>query len=321
MSQDSYDEAIDSFTKAKDYNDASDKITECKYKKAQGLIDQKSYEDAISVLTEIEDYSDAKTLLAQCYYNKAAELFEAKSYDDAYDMYMTSEYDDYIEKANECIYTKAADYFEAKNYKLALESYKKVSNDYKDCTKEMDKCYKSLGSEAYKNKEYKEAVEYFENITTSDVSKSINKAKVAYIKANKTASNSTTMKYLGELRYAGNESGKKLYADIIKWDITSYVNNSEKDYDNQNTEIAGEGDIYIHTTFTCSDDATMKIRGYIVYSDGNTSDSISFSDPVVNDWSTWIKISGDSAPKGTTYLYLVNESTEETIEVFPFTIK
>jgi tetratricopeptide (TPR) repeat protein len=321
MSQDSYDEAIDSFTKASDYNDASDKVIECKYKKAQDLIGKNSYDDAITVLTEIEDYSDAKTLLSQCYYNKAAELFDAKNYDDAYNMYMSSEYDDYVAKANECLYTKAEEYYAAENYKSALESYKKIDNDYKDCTAEIDKCYKSLGSQAYKNKEYKEAVEYFESITTMDVTKSINKSKVAYIKANKTASNSTTMKYLGELRYAGNSSGQKLYADIIKWDINSYVNNGEKDYDNQASEIKGEGDIYIHTSFSCSDDATMNIRGYIVYSDGNTSDSISFSDPVVNDWSTWIKITGDSAPKGTTYLYLVNESTDETIEVFPFTIK
>jgi tetratricopeptide (TPR) repeat protein len=321
MSQDSYDEAINSFTKASDYNDASEKVTECKYKKAQSLIDDEKYDDAIAVLTEIEDYSDAKTLLSQCYYNKATDLFAAGSYDDAYNMYMSSEYDDYVDKANECLYTKAADYYKNSDYKMALETYKKVANDYKDCTTEIDKCYKALGLAAYNNKEYKEAVEYFECITSKDVSSSINKAKLAYIKANKTAGNSTTMKYLGELRYAGNASAQKAYSDIVKWDITSYVNSDEKDYDNQSMEIDGKGDIYIHTSFSCSDDATMNIRGYIVYSDGNTSDSISFADPVVNDWSTWIKITGDSAPKGTTYLYLVNESNDNIIEVFPFTIK
>ena len=65
----------------------------------------------------------------------------------------------------------------------------------------------------------------------------------------------------------------------------------------------------------------MKISGYVVYADGNKSDTINFSDNVVDGWSSWVKLSGDGIPKGVTYLYLVNEYTKNIIEVYPFTVK
>lgn len=45
---------------------------------------------------------------------------------------------------------------------------------------------------------------------------------------NKNAANETTMTYLGELRYDGNEKAQKLYSELVKWNIESFVNSSEK---------------------------------------------------------------------------------------------
>lgn len=45
----------------------------------------------------------------------------------------------------------------------------------------------------------------------TDVSEKIVKAKLAYISANKNASNETTMTYIGQLRYAGNEKAQKVF--------------------------------------------------------------------------------------------------------------
>ena len=147
--------------------------------------------------------------------------------------------------------------------------------------------------------------------------------KLAFANANKNAANETTMTYLGELRYDGNEKAQKLYSELVKWNIESFVNSSEKDLDKGSNSIKTKdgSDIYIHTSFGFDGDDSMKISGYVVYADGNKSDVITFSDPVVDGWSTWVKISGDSAPKGVTYLYLQNETTKKIIEVYPFTIK
>ena len=323
MNAASYDAAIDAFKNAGSYKDASDKVIECTYKKAQALITSKEYDDAIDILSTIEDYSDSAKLLSQCYYNKADEFFKSGKYDEAYELYIKSEHDDYKNKASECTYQKAEQYYKNKDYENAIKNYEKVDTDYKKCVTEKDRCYVALGNQAYKNKDYKKAIEYFQSVSKTDVSKKITNSKIAYIKANKSASNELTMKYVGELRYAGNETAQKIYSELVKWNVESFVNKDEKDLDNRSNEIkaSSDNDIYIHTSFGFSGDDSMGIVGYVVYADGNKSDSITFSDPVVDGWSTWVKISGESAPKGVTYLYLENKDTKNIIEVYPFTIK
>ena len=268
MNAASYDSAIEAFKNAGTYKDSSDKVIECTYKKAQALIGSKDYDGAIEILSTIEDYSDVKNLLAQCYYNKGSELLKAGKYDEAYDMYTKSEYDDYKKKASECIYQKAGEYYKEKDYKNALKSYEKVDSSYKKCIKEKDKCYIGLASQEYKNKNYKSSVEYYEKVQKTDVSEKIVKAKLAYISANKNASNETTMTYIGQLRYAGNEKAQKVFLELVKWNIESFVNSSEKDMEKKSNTITAKAgsDIYIHTSFSFSGDDSMKISGYVVYS-------------------------------------------------------
>ena len=323
MNAASYDSAIEAFKNAGTYKDSSDKVIECTYKKAQALIGSKDYDGAIEILSTIEDYSDVKNLLAQCYYNKGSELLKAGKYDDAYEMYTKSEYDDYKKKAGECIYRKAGEYYKKKDYKNALKSYEKVDSSYKNCVAEKDKCYIALAGQEYDNKNYQGAIDYYNKVEKTDVSKSIVKAKLAYISANKNASNENTMTYIGELRYAGNEKAQKVFSELVKWDIESFVNNGEKDMEKKSNSITAKAgtDIYIHTSFGFSGTDSMKISGYVVYADGNKSDTINFSDNVVDGWSSWVKLSGDGIPKGVTYLYLVNEYTKNIIEVYPFTVK
>ncbi len=320
MNAASYDAAIDAFKNAGTYKDASDKVIECTYKKAQSLITAEDYDGAIDLLTTIEDYEDSATLLAKCYYDKGTDLLKDGKYDDAYDMFTKSEYDDYADKASECTYQKAAEYYKNKDYENAIKSYDKVDSKYKNCVKEKDKCYIALAAQAVGDKDYKKAVECYEKVEKTDVSSKIVNAKLAYIKANKNASNELTMQYLGELRYAGSPTAQKIYTELVKWDIQSFVNSSESDLDDRSDSISSGSNIYIHTAFAFSGSDSINISGYVVYADGNKSDSITFSDPVVDGWSTWVNI-GDSAPKGVTYLYIKNEDTKNIIEVYPFTIK
>lgn len=317
----SYDAAIEAFKNAGTYKDATDKITECTYKKAQSLISSESYDEAIELLSSIEDYSDSKTLLSQCYYNKAVKLEGEKNYDEAYEMYMKSEYKDYSDKASETLYTKASELLEAKDYENALSVFEKIDKEYKDCTKEKDKCRSSLGSLSYKAKDYLKALEYFESVEKADVSKKITKCKIAYIKANKDAKNERTMLYAGELRYAGNETAQKLYSELIKWDVKSFVNSDEKDVTTQENKAGGSGDIYIHTSFTGEDGDVMNIKSKVVFSNGQETKEAVNGESVKTGMVTWVKISITNAPRGTAYLYITNVSTDEIIEVYPFTIE
>lgn len=323
MNAASYDSAIEAFKNAGTYKDSSDKVIECTYKKAQALIGSKDYDGAIEILSTIEDYSDVKNLLAQCYYNKGSEFLKAGKYDEAYDMYTKSKYDDYKKKASECLYQKAGEYYKKKDYKNALKNYEKVDSSYKKCIDEKDKCYIALAGQEFDDKNYQTAIDYYNKVEKKDVSDKIVDAKLAYIEANKTASNEKTMTYIGELRYAGNKKAQKIFSELVKWDIESFVNNEEKNMEKKSNSISAKSgtDIYIHTSFGFSGKDSMKISGYVVYADGNKSDSISFSDSVVDGWSSWVKISADGIPKGVTYLYLVNEYTKNIIEVYPFTVK
>lgn len=323
MNAGSFDAAIEAFKNAGTYKDADDKVIECTYKKAQSLMVAEDYDGAINLLSTIEDYSDSKELLSQCYYKKGEVLEKEKKYDEAYDMYVKSEYSDYKNRANDCIYGKAVDFFNNKDYSNALKNFDKVDSTYKDCTVYKDSCYTYLAAEAFDNKDYVLAIDYYLNVQKTDMSDKIVKAKLEYIKANKNAANELAMTYLGELRYAGNKTAQKLFADIVKWDIESFVNTNELDMEKKLNVISvkDDEDIYIHTTYAFEGKDSMNISGYVVYADGNKSGKISFEDAVVDGWSTWIKIEGDKVPKGVTYLYIQNDVTNNFMEVYPFTIK
>lgn len=323
MNASSYDAAIESFTKAGDYSNSADMVTSCKYNKAKLLIASEDYEGAVDILSGLGSYEDSEKLLAQCYYQQAEALLAEKKYDEAYDMYIKSEYDDYKDKANAVKYKEAKALYKAKDYEGALKAFQNISSDYKDCTDDIDSCYGALGSLAYKAGEYQKAIEYYESVKNKNVNKKINNSKIAYIKANMSAKNKNTMLYLGELRYAGNTTAQDLYSQLVNWDIETYVNNKQDDYDNKNNSIKAEGgDIYIHSSFSGEEGDSMKVKAYVVYSNGSNSGYVEFDDEIVDNWMTWVYIeSNESIPKGTAYYYLENVVTGDIVEVFPFTIK
>ena len=55
-----YNEAISSFSKINSYKDSADQIKNCKYEKANKLIEAKNYVDACDILADLDDYKDCK---------------------------------------------------------------------------------------------------------------------------------------------------------------------------------------------------------------------------------------------------------------------
>lgn len=314
-----YDKAIEMYEKAGDYSGAAEAVSECHYNKAVSYMENSDYDNAIKSFEDAGSYEGAADKIKECYYHKAEQLVEAKDYQGAYDNFIKSEYDDYSDKANDCIYQSAKAYYDAGDYDKAVEAYNKVDTEYKDCTDAIDECYIALAKAASKDKDYNTAIEYYGKVQKADVSKGINSAKLSYVKEHKDMKDALTMQYLGELRYAGNNSAKKIYKELVGWDIESYVNHGKEDYDTKSNTIDTKDDIYIHTVFNNADKKTMDIEGYLIYSNGEKTNVVEFG-TVEDTFATWLGINASDAKTGTAYVYITDKSGN-IVEVYPFTIK
>lgn len=314
-----YTEAAEYYTKAGDYTGAAEKVKECSYMNGETLAEQKKYDEAVKAYETAGDYKDAADKIKECYYNNASDKMEAKEYAAAKELFLKSEYSDYSDKANECLIKQAEAYLADKKFEDAIKTYGEVDSKYKDCTKKIDSAYTKWGSSLYKSKDYKGAVEKYEQVTKKDVTDKINKAKAAYVKDHKDRSDETTMSYLCDLRYADYGSAEDDYTKLIGWTVESFVNDKLDDYKNKKTSADSSKTIYVHTMYLNENDASMSLKGYVIYSDGTKSNDITFGE-VKDRYTTWMSIDPSSAIKGEATLY-VYDDTDKLVEKFTFTIK
>lgn len=314
-----YTEAAEYYTKAGDYTGAAEKVKECSYMNGETLAEQKKYDEAVKAYETAGDYKDAADKIKECYYNNASDKMEAKEHAAAKELFLKSEYSDYSDKANECLIKQAETYLADKKFEDAIKTYGEVDSKYKDCTKKIDSAYTKWGSSLYKSKDYKGAVEKYEQVTKKDVTDKINKAKAAYVKDHKDRSDETTMSYLCDLRYADYGSAEDDYTKLIGWTVESFVNDKLDDYKNKKTSADSSKTIYVHTMYLNENDASMSLKGYVIYSDGTKSNDITFGE-VKDRYTTWMSIDPSSAIKGDATLY-VYDDTDKLVEKFTFTIK
>lgn len=319
-SEGKYDEAIEAYDKAGDYTGAADAANECRYEKAVSYMGEGDYDNAISCFEALGSYSDSETKIGECYYHKAELQVSSGDYMGAYDNFIKSEYDDYNAQANECIYMYAESCYDEGKYDEAIENYSQVDESYKDCTEAIDNCYIALAEKASKDKDYKTAVEYYEKTEKADVTKKVRNAKLSYIKEHKDAKDALTMQYLGDLRYAGNDNAAEIYKELVGWNIESYVNHEQEDYETKGNTVDTKSNIYIHSLFTNSDEKTMDLEAYLVYSDGTKTNVIDFG-TIENEYVTWVSVNASDAKTGLTYLYITDKTTGNIVEVYPFVIE
>ena len=321
------DDAVELYKKAGWMKDAETKVNGgVYYEYAASLAEEgnyidaaASYEKVIALETVADEYKDAADKIKECYYNNASDKMEAKEYAAAKELFLKSEYSDYSDKANECLIKQAEAYLADKKFEDAIKTYGEVDSKYKDCTKKIDSAYTKWGSSLYKSKDYKGAVEKYEQVTKKDVTDKINKAKAAYVKDHKDRSDETTMSYLCDLRYADYGSAEDDYTKLIGWTVESFVNDKLDDYKNKKTSADSSKTIYVHTMYLNENDASMSLKGYVIYSDGTKSNDITFGE-VKDRYTTWMSIDPSSAIKGEATLY-VYDDTDKLVEKFTFTIK
>lgn len=315
-----YDEAVSAYEKAGNYSNAADCINECRYEEAVGYMNQGDYDKAIECFEKLGTYNDSAEKIKECNYRKAEALVASEEYMEAYEYFIKSEYDDYEYQANDCIYKYAKSCYADGNYEDAVINYEKVDASYKDCTKDIDECYIAIGDEALDSGDYKKAIDNYNKVEKTDVAKKVKNAKLEYVKTHKDSKDLNTMKYLGELRYAGNSEAAQIFKELVGWDIESYTNYDQEDYTTKKHEISADKDIYVHGIFYNSNDLKMDIEGYIEYSDGTKTNVISFGE-IEDNYVTWVRLGGSGVKKGNTYFVVTNVSTGEIVEVYPFVIK
>jgi tetratricopeptide (TPR) repeat protein len=315
-----YTEAADYYKKASGYNDADVKVKECAYENANVLMASGDYAGAVEAFTLASDYEDSADKIKECYYNEALAKMEAGEYEEASEEFLKSEYSDYMIQANDCIYQLAAAYVNDGKYEEALDTYEKVDSEYKDCSKDIATCQEKWGDSLVDSKDYTTAIEKYSLIADKDMSDKINKAKAAYIKDHYDSSDEQTVSYLCDLRYENYGSAEEDYTKLIGWNVSSFVNSSETDYETQKNSIKAKDTIYVHTMFTNENNDTLNLYGYIVYSDGTRSNDVTFG-TIENDYTTWISVEGANAIVGDAVMYIYTGDTGKLIEKYPFKIK
>ncbi len=79
-----YDQAITAFAELGDFKDSKEKITECKYQKANYLLGQGEFEQAMELFEDLGNYKKSKSQILECRYGIALQLIENNEYEQAY---------------------------------------------------------------------------------------------------------------------------------------------------------------------------------------------------------------------------------------------
>ncbi len=315
-----YETAVTYYEMVGDDSETTEKINKCKYQIACNYMSTGSYDEAIEAFEELGAYEDSADKIKECYYNQATAKMEAGEYEEARELFIKSETSDSEAQANKCLYMIATQYVANKDYESAIETFSQIDATYVDCSADMENAYLAWGDMLVEEKDYKTAIDKYSNVNNDSAKKKIKKAKAAYIDANFTMSDETTMSYLCDLKYADYGSAESDYTELTGWSTESFVNYKEEDIDAKKDSVKSSKDIYIHTLYSNSNDATMNVYANIIYSDGSKSNSVNISG-VSNDKATWLKITSGTAPTGTTTVYIYDSDTNYLIEKYTFTIK
>lgn len=320
-----FDEAAAAFASVGEYEDAAEKELECYYKKAESCMEAGDYDNAAKFYLEAGGYGDAAEKRLECYYKKAENCMEAGDYTGAYDNYIKSEYNDYMDKANECLLVYADSSYAAGKYNLALSNYEKIDSTYKDVTDKKDNCYIALAKEAEASGTYPSAVEYYKEVSRKDVSREINKNKMAYIDEHFDSRDRLTMEYLCDMKYDTANTGYKeealaKYHDLSGWSVNSYINKAEDDYETRDSYASASYTTYVHTYFVNDEEYEMDLYGYVVYSNNTTGATIDF-DKIKSGSTISISIDTGEDLTGEAVLYIFEAGQDKLFEKYTFNIR
>ena len=236
-----YQEAIEIFTELGDYDDSATQITDCRYLEAKKMLADGQYDKAIAAFTALKDYKDSETMIKQCDYERAEKLLADGQYDEAKDYFKSlGDYSDSETKIKACDYALAKDMIESN----PADAIKKLE---------------ALG-------DYEDSAEL------------IKEAKLNYCKDHDSNTNTTTYKYLKELKAANYPGASELYNELYTYKVTNIYWNTSKDNTNSSSNMSSisvKNNQVLHFTLLggTPDDEDMDIKYTVTWPSGSKNNS------------------------------------------------
>ena len=135
LSEEKFDDSIETFEALGDYKDSAAMITEARCLKAKNLLDKKEYDAAKEIYEDLGKEDAVKEVT----YQEAKDLLSEKKYADAINILMRFEYKDSDELLHEAEYGRGIELMEQENYVVATGYFRKAKN-YKDASSKVGEC-------------------------------------------------------------------------------------------------------------------------------------------------------------------------------------
>lgn len=310
LENEEFEEAHSVYLTIPDYKESKTQANECYYRYATKLFNERKYEDAYTYFTKVSSFKDSKDQANESYYLLGNQLYTKKKYDEAYKVFQRiTSYKDSKDLANEAEYLYAIECFDAGKYEQAVSAFKNVSSykdvkdrlpeakyqyalqltsksrwkdastlfkeldKYKDSQKQYKETYYQYGLQLLREKSYTGAVTVFEALGNYQESKTkLNEARYAYVKAHKNSTDTTTYKYLTELKKARYLDSSDIYDKLYAWSATVVINDSDTNATKKQTSISKYKKIYCHISlFGGPPNGEVVLRAVAAWPDGSTS--------------------------------------------------
>lgn len=209
LSEEKFDDSIETFEALGDYKDSAAMITEARCLKAKNLLDKKEYDaakeiyedlgkeddvktatqmqaedligegkckEAVELLAEFDD-KKSKKLIAEASYEYGILLMEQEDYAVAIKYFEKSgDYKDATSKVREANYERGIQLIEQKKYLVAI-GYLKKAEDYEDAISKIGECKYLIGLEYMNEGDYDAALDDFEAVKDYDNGEVLKKAE------------------------------------------------------------------------------------------------------------------------------------------------
>lgn len=172
LSEEKFDDSIETFEALGDYKDSAAMITEARCLKAKNLLDKKEYDAAKEIYEDLGKEDDVKEVT----YQEAKDLLSEKKYADAINILMGFEYKDSDELLHEAEYGRGIELMEQENYVVATGYFRKAK-DYKDASSKVGECKYLKGLQYMDEGDYYAALKDFEAVKEYDSEEVLKKAE------------------------------------------------------------------------------------------------------------------------------------------------
>lgn len=172
LSEEKFDDSIETFEALGDYKDSAAMITEARCLKAKNLLDKKEYDAAKEIYEDLGKEDAVKEVT----YQEAKDLLSEKKYADAINILMRFEYKDSDELLHEAEYGRGIELMEQENYVVATGYFRKAKN-YKDASSKVGECKYLKGLQYMDEGDYYAALKDFEAVKDYDNGEVLKKAE------------------------------------------------------------------------------------------------------------------------------------------------